>query len=134
MYLLRRILKAMEMQEGKGTKDRNLQKKNPYACTNNLFSHNCTLPEGHMLIAPNEYKHPTVISTHYSCQFQKWVDFTVLQNFLLFSFLSITAPQDAHKRLVLQVAEWLTASLSGFKGGARHELMTYLLVQGLKNN
>jgi len=24
---------------------------------------------------------------------------------------SITAPQDAHKRLVMQVAEWLTASL-----------------------
>ena len=33
----------------------------------------------------------------------------------------VTAPQDAHKRLVLQVAEWLTA---GFKGGARHELTT----------
>ena len=33
--------------------------------------------------------------------------------------MSITAPQDAHKKLVLQVAEWLTA---GFKGGARHEL------------
>ena len=31
---------------------------------------------------------------------------------------SITAPQDAH-RLVLQVAEWLTNSLSGL---ARHEL------------
>ena len=30
----------------------------------------------------------------------------------------VTAPQDAHKRLVLHVAEWLTA---GFKGGARHE-------------
>ena len=25
--------------------------------------------------------------------------------------LSITAPQDAHKRLVMQVAEWLTGSL-----------------------
>ena len=25
--------------------------------------------------------------------------------------MSITTPQDAHKRLVLQVAEWLTASL-----------------------
>ena len=31
------------------------------------------------------------------------------------------APQDAHK-LVLQVSEWLTASLSGL---ARHELTTY---------
>ena len=30
----------------------------------------------------------------------------------------ITAPQDAHKKLVLQIAERLTASLSGFKGGA----------------
>ena len=26
-------------------------------------------------------------------------------------FTSITAPQDAHKRLVMQVAEWVTASL-----------------------
>ena len=34
---------------------------------------------------------------------------------------SITAPQDAHKRLVLQVAQWLTA---GFKEGTRHELTT----------
>jgi len=34
--------------------------------------------------------------------------------------LSITAPQDAHK-LVLEVAGWLTASLSGL---ARHELTT----------
>ena len=34
---------------------------------------------------------------------------------------SITAPQDAHKRLVVQVAEWLAA---GFKGGARQELTT----------
>ena len=42
---------------------------------------------------------------------------------------SITAPQDAHK-LVLQVADWLTASLSGL---ARHELTTYSLVQALKN-
>ena len=25
--------------------------------------------------------------------------------------LSITAPQDAHKRLVMQIAEWLTTSL-----------------------
>ena len=32
----------------------------------------------------------------------------------------MTAPQDAHK-LVLQVAEWLTDSLSGL---ARHELTT----------
>ena len=38
--------------------------------------------------------------------------------------MSLTTPQDAHKRLVLQVAEWLTASLSGFKGGVRHELTT----------
>ena len=36
---------------------------------------------------------------------------------------SKTAPQDAHK-LVLEVAEWLTASLSVFKRGARHELTT----------
>ena len=43
--------------------------------------------------------------------------------------LSITAPQDPHK-LVLQVAEWLTASLSGL---ARHELTTHSLVQALKN-
>ena len=42
---------------------------------------------------------------------------------------SITAPQDAHK-LVLQVAEWLTASLLRL---ARHELTTYSLVQALKN-
>ena len=47
----------------------------------------------------------------------------------LFSVIrSITAPQDAHK-LVLEVAEWLTASLSGL---ARHELTTYSLVQALK--
>ena len=39
----------------------------------------------------------------------------------------VTTPQNAHKRLVLQAAEWLTA---GFKGGARHELTT--LVQALK--
>ena len=35
---------------------------------------------------------------------------------------SITAPQDAHNRLVLEVAEGLTASPSEFKGGARREL------------
>ena len=35
---------------------------------------------------------------------------------------SITAPQDAHKRLVLEVAEGLNASPSEFKGGARREL------------
>ena len=28
-----------------------------------------------------------------------------------FCITSITTPQDAHKRLVMQVAEWLTASL-----------------------
>ena len=28
-----------------------------------------------------------------------------------FCITSITAPQDVHKRLVMQVAEWLTASL-----------------------
>ena len=44
-------------------------------------------------------------------------------------YSSITAPQGAHK-LVVQVAEWLTASLSGL---ARHELTTYSLVQALKN-
>ena len=50
-------------------------------------------------------------------------------HYFIISFLSsITAPQDAHK-LVLQVAEWLTASLSGL---ARHELTTYSLVQALK--
>ena len=37
---------------------------------------------------------------------------------------ALAAPQDAHKKLVLQVAEWLTASLSGFKRAARHELTT----------
>ena len=39
----------------------------------------------------------------------------------------VTAPQDAHMRLVLQIADWLIA---GLKGGARHELT---LVQALKN-
>ena len=29
----------------------------------------------------------------------------------ILTIFSITAPQDAHKRLVMQVAEWLTASL-----------------------
>ena len=32
-------------------------------------------------------------------------------NLTLYLATSITAPQDAHKRLVMQVAEWLTASL-----------------------
>ena len=36
--------------------------------------------------------------------------------------MSITAPQNAHK-LVLQVAEWLTASLSGL---ARDEVYNYI--------
>ena len=40
--------------------------------------------------------------------------------FASWGVMSITAPQDAHK-LVLQVAEWLTASLSGL---ARYELTT----------
>ena len=40
--------------------------------------------------------------------------------FFLFYPTSITALQDTHK-LVLQIAEWLTASLSGL---ARHELTT----------
>ena len=31
-----------------------------------------------------------------------------------FSIMSITAPQDAHKRLVLQIVEWLTDLLSGY--------------------
>ena len=43
------------------------------------------------------------------------------QKYLYFIYSSITTPKDAHKRLVLQVAEWLTAV---FKGGARHELST----------
>ena len=40
-------------------------------------------------------------------------------NRLTLSISSITAPQDAHKRLVLQVTEWLTAliTISAFKGG-----------------
>ena len=42
-----------------------------------------------------------------------------VRNIIMYVCMSITAPQDAHKKLVLQVAEWLTA---GFKGGARHEL------------
>ena len=42
-------------------------------------------------------------------------------NVFIFIFLkSIATPQDAHK-LVLEVAEWFTASLSGL---ARHELTT----------
>ena len=32
-------------------------------------------------------------------------------NLVILYYLSITAPQDAHKRLVMQVAEVLTASL-----------------------
>ena len=39
---------------------------------------------------------------------------------LAYIISSITAPEDAHK-LVLEVAGWLTASLSGL---ARHELTT----------
>ena len=36
---------------------------------------------------------------------------------------SITAPQDSHKRLVLQIVEWLTGLLSWL---ARHELTIYI--------
>ena len=36
---------------------------------------------------------------------------------------SIIAPQDAHKRLVLQIVEWLTDLLSGLD---RHELTLYI--------
>jgi len=49
--------------------------------------------------------------------------YSVNYNYLV-CFLSITASQDAHNRLVLQVAEWLTALLSGFKGRTRRELTT----------
>ena len=45
-----------------------------------------------------------------------YVEIFIVDKFL--PVLSITAPQDAHK-LVLEVAELLTASLSGL---ARHEL------------
>ena len=44
-------------------------------------------------------------------------------------FMSITTPQDAHK-LVLQVAELLTASLSGLP---RHEINYITFSTGLKN-
>ena len=44
---------------------------------------------------------------------------------------SITAPQDAHKRLVLQIVEWLTDLLSGL---ARDELTIYItFITGFKN-
>jgi len=39
--------------------------------------------------------------------------------------MSITTPQDAHKRLVLQIVEWLTDLLSGLV------TYTYPLVQAL---
>ena len=41
----------------------------------------------------------------------------------------MTAPQDAHKRLVLQVAEWLTASLHQ---GSREASDMSFCVQALK--
>ena len=45
--------------------------------------------------------------------------------------MSITTPQVAHKRLVLQIVEWLTDLLSGF---ARHELTMYITFStGFKN-
>ena len=45
---------------------------------------------------------------------------------------SITAPQDAHKRLVLQVAEWFTASLfQCSREGVRHELT--MLIKSMHN-
>ena len=37
--------------------------------------------------------------------------FTQVLDFASWGVTSITASQDAHKRLVMQVAEWLTASL-----------------------
>ena len=48
-----------------------------------------------------------------------------------FFISSITAPQDAHRRLVLQVTEWLTASLyqCSRKVSDNHELTTQPLVQ-----
>ena len=42
---------------------------------------------------------------------------------------SITIPQDAHKRSVLQIVEWLTDLLSGL---ARHELT--IIIQASKIN
>ena len=42
-------------------------------------------------------------------------------NNIIIVITSLTAPQDAHK-LVVEVAEWLTASL--LSGLARHELTT----------
>ena len=44
---------------------------------------------------------------------------------------SITEPQDAHKRFVLQIVEWLTDLLSGL---TRHELTIYItFITGFKN-
>ena len=43
--------------------------------------------------------------------------------YFLLSCLSITTPQNAHKRLVLQIVEWLIDLLAGL---ARHELTLYI--------
>ena len=41
----------------------------------------------------------------------------------IYIYISITTPQDAQERLVLQIVEWLTDLLSGLN---RHELTIYI--------
>ena len=42
--------------------------KESLGITANVFPHNCMLPEYYRcLLAPQEYQHPTIISTHSGC-------------------------------------------------------------------
>ena len=64
-----------------------------------------------------------LIVEHLGCIF-KFRFANVIEKHCYSFFSSITTPQDAHKRLVLQIVEQLTDLLSGL---ARHELTIYII-------
>ena len=63
--------------------------------------------------------HAAIVTCNYTCTIYPLKILPIFCTLIV----SITAPQDAHKRLVLQNVEWLTALLSGL---ARHELTIYI--------
>jgi len=59
--------------------------------------------------------------------FMKWLEDVYWDSYLLkLHGSSITTPQDAHKRLVLQITEWLTASLLVYQCSRKVSDMSWL--------
>ena len=78
-----------------------------------LWDHSCTTTRILWHLWAQSVENVSLIFAVFGkCMFMEWLEDAYWDSYLLnLHGSSITTPQDARKRLVLQVAEWLTASL-----------------------